>query len=609
MPPRCQNDAPITLYTQRIEEDPLSIALTAAGGWRSITSRPGAREISLDLSFDRGLAFYNDQGGRSNATVEFDAEYRAVGNDAWAAISWKSGGDAGFETAGKITITEASSSPVRRGGRFDLPDAGQYEVRLRRTTADATGPRLIDSATLSALRSITNDQPVTMSGLAMVALRLKAYEQINNQLQQISCLASSYLEVWNGSTWSWQLTRNPAWAYCDVLRRRGNTRLIGDERIDLTAIRAWAEACETPAQDGQPKWTFDGIVEGGSVVEALRDIASHARARYGIRDGKHSVVRDIPQTVPVLHITPRNSFNYVGRKQFIDLPHALKVRFINPDKDWQEDERIVYADGYSAENAARFETVDMMACTRAEQAWREGRYHLAVGRLRPETHEVYQDVEALRATDGDLGHAERREHSPGGEPETRGRCDERLDRCGIDRLGTAQGQRERGEVEALHAAERAGRQHPREVRAGRRRAAVVADPLHPVARLGHEVLRGRLHQLHTVGHRDGEEPDQTHVVVQREPTDHHLVAVELRRLTGCIDVGAKHPVRDHHSLGLTGGAARVLQDDQTLRIVRREFETFAAHRTDATGQHRRHRLDLWVAGGRLVERGEHVVDE
>ena len=103
-----------------------------------------------------------------------------------------------------------------------------------------------------------------------------------------------------------------------------------------------------------------------------------------------------------MHITPRNSFNYIGRKQFIDLPHALKVRFINPQKDWQEDERIVYSDGYDVQNAERFETVDMMACTRPEQAWREGRYHLAVGRLRPETHEVFQDVEALRATDGDL---------------------------------------------------------------------------------------------------------------------------------------------------------------------------------------------------------------
>ena len=64
-----ENDQPITLYTQRIEEDPLSIALTSAGGWRTITSRPGARELSLDISFDRGLAFYNDQGGRSTATV------------------------------------------------------------------------------------------------------------------------------------------------------------------------------------------------------------------------------------------------------------------------------------------------------------------------------------------------------------------------------------------------------------------------------------------------------------------------------------------------------------------------------------------------------------
>ena len=397
-----ENDQPITLYTQRIEEDPLSIALTSASGWRTITSRQSAREISLDISFDRGLALYNDQGGRVNATVVFDAEYRMVGATTWLPIPWKSGGDAGFEAAGVITIADASSSPVRRGGRFDAPEPGQYELRLRRTTADTTSPRLIDSATLSALRTITNDPPVTMRGLAMIALRLKAYEQINNQLQQISCVATCYLEVWDGSDWSWELSRNPAWAYCDVLRRRGGTRLIPDNRIDLNGLRQWAEVCDELAVDGDPKWAFDGVIEGGSVVEALRDIASHARARYGLRDGKHSVVRDVPQSVPVLHITPRNSFGYTGRKQFIDLPHALKVRFINPDKDWQEDERIVYADGYSSANAERFETVDMMGCTNAEQAWREGRYHLAAGRLRPETHEVYQDVEALRATDGDL---------------------------------------------------------------------------------------------------------------------------------------------------------------------------------------------------------------
>ena len=396
------DDDPITLYTKRIEEDNLSINLTAASGWRMISSRAQAREISIDISFDRGLAFFNNQGGRSEATVEFDAEYRFIAENEWRLIPWKSGGDAGFETAGRIKISDSSSSPVRRGGRFDVPTSGQIEIRIRRTTADATNPRQIDTASLSALRTITDEAPVTMPGLTMIALRLKAYEQINNQLQQISCIATSYLQVWDGSGWSWQLSRNPAWAYCDVLRRRGLSQLMSDDRIDLVNIRSWAIACDEQAQDGELRWIFDGVVEGGSVAEVLRDISSHVRARYGIRDGKHSIVRDIPQTVPVLHITPRNSFNYVGRKQFIDLPHALKIRFINPDKDWQEDERIVYADGYDANNADRFETVDMMGCTRPAQAWREGRYHLAVGKLRPESHEAYQDVEALRATDGDL---------------------------------------------------------------------------------------------------------------------------------------------------------------------------------------------------------------
>ena len=57
-----------------------------------------------------------------------------------------------------------------------------------------------------------------------------------------------------------------------------------------------------------------------------------------MRDGKYSVVRDVPQTVPVQQFTPRNSTGFSATKVFTDIPHALKVRFINPDANWQQDE-------------------------------------------------------------------------------------------------------------------------------------------------------------------------------------------------------------------------------------------------------------------------------
>ena len=398
------DDAPRALFTRRISETQLTVALTQAASWRTTRTENDAVSGSVDISFDRGLTYYNSGGGTDARTVAFEAEYRAAGSTGgWTPIVWDGGSDAGFETAGLVSIQANSTAAVRRGGRFTFPAPGAYDVRLKRTTADATDARTVDQSTWSALRSVRADAPMAMPGIATISLRIEAYEQLNNQLQEISCRARSWHRVWNGSVWSWQRTRNPAWHCTDLLTRRGQKTLLADSRIDWAGFKAWADACQALAQDGQPKWRFDGVIEGGSTGEAFATIAAHGRARQGFSpDGKYSVVRDVAQSVPVLHITPRNSFGYRGRRDMRDLPHAVRVRFSDPAIDYQENEVVVYADGYDASNATEFDTLDMYGAAWSAQAWREGRYHLAVVYARRETHETFQDIESLRATDGDL---------------------------------------------------------------------------------------------------------------------------------------------------------------------------------------------------------------
>ncbi len=137
----------------------------------------------------------------------------------------------------------------------------------------------------------------------------------------------------------------------------------------------------------------------------------------------------------------------------------------------------------------------------------------------------------------------------------------------------------------------------------------VADPLHPVARLGQEVLRRGLNQLAPVGHRDRQEPDQAHVVVQGQPRHHHLGLVELGSGTRGIDVGGQDTVGDHHALGLAGRAAGVLQDDEPLGIVRRDLQLISRRRGRRAGQHACHQFDRRIAGGVLVEGGQQLVDQ
>ena len=136
-----------------------------------------------------------------------------------------------------------------------------------------------------------------------------------------------------------------------------------------------------------------------------------------------------------------------------------------------------------------------------------------------------------------------------------------------------QRERQRRQVEARSARfERPGREHPREVRSGGRGAADSRRPSCIQLPGGHEVLRGRLHEVDTLGHRERQEPDEAHVVVQRQPRDHRLADAQLGGLAAGVDVRRQHTVGDHHALRLARRTAGVLEDDEPLRVVRGQFE-------------------------------------
>jgi len=375
-------DPPITLYTDTIREDQYSLKVTNGGGPEVLETRDGADEIIIDVTF-RGLVRFDDGGNRQDRSVEIKIEYRLAGSsDPWTEHATS-------------TYTAASEQIVRRGVRIVTPASGRYELRFTRLTEDNTSTRVRDDSFVSAIRTVQHRAPVKATGRCLVAMRIKATDQLNGVVDQFSAVASALLPVWNGSQWSSQATRHPAWAYLEVLRGPANRRPVADERLDLDAFKAWAEAT--------PEFTFDAVIDYPTTVfELLRDIAAAGRAGFGMRDGKFSIVRDVTQTVPIQHFTPRTTAGFRGIKALTQIPHGLKCRFVHPDRDWQQDEVIVYADGYGETNASRFETLELFGCTSADLAWKHGRYHLAVGKLRPEAYEISVDIDHLVCSAGDL---------------------------------------------------------------------------------------------------------------------------------------------------------------------------------------------------------------
>ncbi|WP_291299284.1 host specificity factor TipJ family phage tail protein [Elioraea sp.] len=383
-------DPPATLYSRTIRQDEYSLKITEAGGPQILETRDAAAETTIDVAFG-GLLTFGGDGSQQNRSVTFRTEWRLLPDGEWV-------------SAGETTVTAATTSTVRQGVRIVFPTPGRHALRFTRLTPDTTSATVRDEMFVTAVRSIQPDYPLRRSGRCIVAMRIKATDQLSGVVDQFSAVAQALLPVWNGAEWVRQPTRNHAWAYLEVLRGTANPRPISDDRIDLQAFVDWAADCDAAAPDGvAPRWTFDAVVDAETTVfELLRDIAASGRAAFGMRDGRFSIVRDIPQIVPIQHFTPRNSWNFSGRKLFPDRAQGVRVRYIEPEREWQQQEVIVYADGFDENTAQRLETLEMWGCTRRAQGWREGRYHLAVAQLRPETYEISCDVEHLIATRGDL---------------------------------------------------------------------------------------------------------------------------------------------------------------------------------------------------------------
>jgi hypothetical protein len=388
--PGRDDDPPQTLYPQTVREDGYSMRLRF-GAAQVVETRDEAREALIDLTFLGLVTFSTETGARQNRTVEVRYEYRRLGDPAWTLHAERA-------------YTAATDQRVVRGERIPFPAPGRYELRLTRLTADSTSSSVRDDTYLTAVRSVAGDYPIRARGRCLLALRIQATDQLSGQLDQVNAVAQARLPVWTGSAWVEQPTSNPAWAYLDVLRGRANRRPIAAAQLDLPAFLDWATACDAaPPVGAGPRWSFNAVYDFRTTVfQALSDIAAAGRAAFAMRDGRFSIVRDVPQTVPIQHFSPRNSRGFTGRRVFRRPAHALVCRYIEPAREWSQQEVTVYADGYDETTATEIETIERFGCTNRDQAWRDTRYDMAVAQLRPDTYQLTTDIEHLICTRGDL---------------------------------------------------------------------------------------------------------------------------------------------------------------------------------------------------------------
>ena len=384
-------DGVLSLYPGQVIEEPLSIDLENSIGWVTRTTASNVTEISYDIALPSGIyAITTSDGKKHPHGVRFEAQYRSVGSPTWVAFT-------------DLVVYLRSLDPIRRTVRI-VVTPGQYEFRIRRVTPDDNVMsnddwQLISKSVLTALRGVRPGSPITYDKqLARSAVRIRATQQLNGGLDSLNGLVTAIVpQVYNGVGWIANLpSRNPADLVRYVLQGPMNARPVEDALIDLPSLEAWWRYCAARG------FNYDAVITTPrSVYDMVAEIAAAGRAVPLFRDGKWSVVWDEVETPIVQMFTPRNSWGFESRREYLVLPHGFKCRFINRDKGFIEDERIVYDDGYGPQNATLFEAMEFPGVTDANNIWRHGRFHLAQLKLRPETVTINTDWENLVCTRGD----------------------------------------------------------------------------------------------------------------------------------------------------------------------------------------------------------------
>ena len=300
---------------------------------------------------------------------------------------------------GTVTISAATSVALRKSKRFKFPTKGQYDIRVRRLTNDSNDDKLIDKSYLTALKSISYVNPVSFANISGTAIRIKANDQLSGAIDSYNVIASTLLKGYNPNNGLWEdnkISSNPADIFRYVLQSPAFAKHLPDNKIDIEKLEEWWVYCDSIGL------TFDKVIDyDTSVDDVLNDICAAGVATLSKVNNIYSVIIDNERPIIKGMVTPRNSWDYKGNINYPDLPHALRVEFRNQDKGYETDERIVYADGYNANNATLYERLEFSSCTNADLAYWYGRRYFATAILQPETHTFKMDFESMTFNRGD----------------------------------------------------------------------------------------------------------------------------------------------------------------------------------------------------------------
>ena len=404
--------AALTLFTQDVSSTGHSRILPDAGS-EIYTTEDAAAESTLDIAFPVGLYSIKSNGKQRRADYfvrwEFRLESTAPGGG-WTDVVLAEPLGLGVTAeagGGEYRVRNSQRGSTIRGFRIIFPTEDKYQVRVTKYQAtQASGGNTIydDGAYVNIIRSIhTPPTPIVPLDVAHIALRIRSTDQLQGQLDSFNLVTTPLVHSYiDGPGFTQTESDNPSWNLLGALRLAMSQYAIPDAQIDLFTFIRFAQYCL------DNDYTIHGsIIDESRFGTWAQQIASTARARLTLTNGKYGVSFDGEHDTVTQVITDRNSKAAGSRYILPEQVHALRVRFEEKATPGEVSERLVYADGYNLDGsgadtqATIFREIDFWGVGDSDLIWRHGRYHLAAARLRRRMITREMDWENLALNVGD----------------------------------------------------------------------------------------------------------------------------------------------------------------------------------------------------------------
>jgi hypothetical protein len=378
--------------------------LSIAGGAITRTTSSNTYQIGLDL--ESILYFANDKGALETRTANLVIEYKSTLSSTYIKPNQNQieifGDNFSFDTNG-ITTQGNSQKPNRATVYITGLQPDTYDVRITRTTPDSTETRTVTKTNWSVLKSYQLDNG-DYKGQNRVGLIIKANEQLNGVVQQLSADVTASATYWNGTAWVTGATSNPAHWFAHFARgvyNADNKLMYGvglnESQLDLGALTVWANFCSTE------ELTFNAVIDGSqNAADILNLIGKAGFASPSWASGKLGIVFDARDASPVAAFGMSNIIRNTFEVQYIteQLAEEIVVRFRNPDKDWEQDEVRTTVPGII--DPQRISQVEMFGCTNEDMAGKFSNYLAAQQFYRKRRVSWQTDFEGFVCQRGDV---------------------------------------------------------------------------------------------------------------------------------------------------------------------------------------------------------------